>query len=235
MKDWRRLHNPFLFLFSFMLILQTSVGYDTTDTIWRVITTTTPDPTRQANVQNILSLKPPLIQVMVGNNGLDLDCILYLYEDDIRISKTYYHGESGTIHSGKLGHWCTFLRFLDLVQESGKIGVWIEDDVMLELKHIEEIMQIVHDNHTKPQVRMSAGDGVVVIKNASQMLQVVINSEITDPVDLFYDSHDMVQVVSSTSLIKKMDNVISGITTTRQYPIDLVNKMIEHRTDPKQP
>jgi hypothetical protein len=229
MKGWCLLHNAFC---SLLLILHCSVAEDTTDMIWRVITTANTAPARQANVQNILSLKPPLIQVMIGNNGLDVDCVLYLNESGIRISKKYYHGESSTIHSGKLGHWCTFLRFLDLVQESGKSGVWIEDDVVLELKHIGEIMQIIHDNPTKAEIRMSAGDGVVIIKNASQMIQVVKNSEITDPVDRFYDSHGMVHVVSQGSLIQKMKNVTSGITTTIQYPIDLVNKMIQMRVPP---
>jgi hypothetical protein len=202
---------------------------NTTDTIWRVITTTTEDPARKANVQNILSLKPSLIQVMAGNNGFDLDCVLYLNENGIRVSKSYYHGESSTIHAGKLGHWCTFLRFLDLVDESGKKGVWIEDDVILELKDIDDIMQAINGEHTKAQVRMSGGDGVVLISNASEMLKMIKNLEITDPVDVFYSAHDMVEMVSQTSLIKKMDNVKSGITTTKQYPIDLVNKMIQMR------
>jgi hypothetical protein len=231
MKNSWLLHNA-LFLLSFISILQIILGDDTTDTIWRVITNATPDPARQANVQNILSLKPGLIQVMVGNDGLDLDCILYLNENGIRISKSYYHGAATTIHSGKIGHWCTFLRFLDIVQESGKSGVWIENDVILELKHIEEIMQIIRAKPAKAEVRMSAGDGVVIINNASQMLQVVKNAEITDPVDLFYDFHEMVQVVSQGSLIQKIENVMSGITTTIQYPIDLVNKMIQHRVSP---
>ena len=224
------MHNALRLLFSIALILQSSVGGDTTDSIWRVITTATRDPARQANVEKIISLKPPLIQVMVGNQGLDDSCIVYLNENGIRVSKSYYNGMVDSIHSGKLGHWCTFLRFLDLVQESGKSGVWIEDDVLLEPKHIEEIMKSIQETHTKAEVRMSAGDGVVIIKNATQMLQVVKNLEITNPVDIFYSSHDMVQFIPSNSLIHKMNNVPSGITTTIQLPIDIVNKMIQYRT-----
>jgi hypothetical protein len=222
-------HNAFRLLFSAVLILQSSAGENTTDTIWRVITTATRDPARQANVYNILSLDPPLIKVLVGNQGLDNDCILYLSDNGIRISKSYYNGKTNSVHSGKLGLWCSFLRFLDLVQESGKTGVWIEDDVLLKPKHIEEIMQIIQGTHTKAEIRMSHGNGVVVIKNASQMLEVVKNLEITNPVDVFYASHDMVEDVASKSSIEKMTNVTSGITTTTQYPIDLVNQLIEHR------
>jgi hypothetical protein len=231
MKNWWMLYKAFGVLFSFVLMLQICDGTDdTTDTIWRVVTTTTPDPARQANVQKILSLNPPLIHVMAGNNGFDLDCVLYLNENGIRVSKSY-HQES-TIHAGKLGHWCTFLRFLDIVQESGKTGVWIEDDVLLELKDIDNIMQVINGDHKKAEVRMSGGDGVVVINNASEMLQLVKNLEITDPVDVFYSVRDMVETVSATSYINKMKNVKSGITTTIQYPIDLVNQMIQMRTAP---
>ena len=225
------LYKAFGVLFSFVM-LQSCNGTDTTDTIWRVVTTTTPDPARQANVQRILSLNPPLIHVMEGNNGFDIDCVLYFSENGIRISKSYYNGESSTIHAGKLGHWCTFLRFLEIVQESGKIGVWIEDDVLLELNDIDNIMQVINGDHTKAEVRMSGGDGVVVVKNASQMLQLVKNHEMTDPVDIFYSVHDMVETVSGTSFINKMENVKSGITTTIQYPIDHVNQMIQMRTIP---
>jgi hypothetical protein len=231
MKNWM-LHKAFGIFLSFVLMLQSCDGVDSTDTIWRVITTTTQDPARQANVQKILSLGPQRIHVMVGNNGFDLDCVLYLNENGIRVSKSYHNGESSTIHSGKLGHWCTFLRFLDIVEESGKTGVWIEDDVLLELKDIDNIMQVILGDHTKPQVRMSGGDGVLVIKNASEMLRIVKNLEITDPADVFYSVHGMVEKVSIKSLINKMKNVKSGITTTTQYPIDLVNKMIQMRTAP---
>jgi hypothetical protein len=226
------LRKSFGTLFLSVLILQNCDGINKTDTIWRVITTTTPDPARQANVQKILSLTPPLIHVMAGNNGFDLNCVLYLNENGIRVSKSYHNGESSTIHSGKLGHWCTFLRFLDIVKESGKTGVWIEDDVLLELRDIDNIMQAINGDHTKAEVRMSAGDGVVVVNNASEMLQIVKNLEITDPVDVFFSVHNMVETVSATSFINKMENVKSGITTTIQYPIDLVNRMIQMRTSP---
>jgi hypothetical protein len=212
----------------FLFILESCDSINITDTIWRVITTTTQDPTIKANVQTILSLKPSLMQVMAQNNEFDLDCVLYLNENGIRVSQSY-HEHSVNIHADKLGHWCTFLRFLDLVDESGKTGVWIEEDVLLELKDIDNIMQAINKDHPKAVVRMCKGDGVLLVRNASEMLKMIKNLEITDPVDAFYSAHEMVETGCETSFIKKMNPVKGGITIKIHYPINLVNKMIQMR------
>ena len=213
--------------------MQICLGIDLSDSIWRVVTTKTSDVHRMENVDRILSLRQPLIQIMLGNSGFDIDCVRYLDDNAIRVSKTYWHGETDKILSGKLAHWCTFLRFLDLIHESGKsVGVWIEDDVGLTNADIDNIIEVMESDHDKAEVRMSAGDGVVVIFGALQMMNLVKHGEITNPVDVFYSTHDMVEIGSALTFIKNEYNH-SGITTTKEYTIDYVNQVIESRMAPE--
>jgi hypothetical protein len=215
-----------------LMSMQICLGVDISDSIWRVVTTKTSDVHRIENVDRILSLRQPLIKIMLGNSGFDIDCVRYLDDNAIRVSKTYWHGED-KILSGKLAHWCTFLRFLDLIHESGKsVGVWIEDDVGLTNADIDNIIEVMESDHDKAEVRMSAGDGVVVIFGALQMMNLVKHGEITNPVDVFYSTHKMVEIGSALTFIKNEYNH-SGITTTKEYTIDYVNQMIESRMTPE--
>jgi hypothetical protein len=214
-----------------LMSMQICLGIDLSDSIWRVVTTKTSDVHRMENVDRILSLRQPLIEIMLGNSGFDIDCVRYLDDNGIRVSRTYWNGQTDKIHAGKLAHFVTFLRFLDLIHESGKsVGVWIEDDVQLENADIDNIISVMSQHHDKPQVRMSAGDGVVVIFDALQMMNLVKHGEITNPVDVFYSTHDMVEIGPTT--IKK-NLYSSGITTTKEYPIEFVNQMIESRMTPE--
>jgi hypothetical protein len=224
-----RVFGPLVILMS----MQICLGIDLEDSLWRVITTKNSDVHRVENVDRILSLRQPLIKIMLGNSGFDIDCVRYLDDNAIRVSKTYWHGETDKILCGKLAHWCTFLRFLDLVHESGKsIGVWIEDDVQLENADIDNIISVMSQHHGKAEVRMSAGDGVVVIFDALHMMNLVKHGEITNPVDIFYSTHDVVEIGSELTSIKK-NEYSSGITTTKEYPIGFVNQMIESRMAPE--
>jgi hypothetical protein len=216
-----------------LVLVQICLGIDLSNTLWRVITTTNSNVDREKNIDRILSLRQPLIEIMLGNSGLDINCVRYLDDNGIRVSKTYWNGQTDKIHTGKLGHWCSFLRFLDSIHESGKsVGVWIEDDVGLTNADIDNIIAIMNQDHKKPEIRMSAGDGVVIVFDALQMLKLVKHREITNPVDVFFSNHGMVEIAPALTFIKNEYNQ-SDITTTKEYPIDYVNQMIELRMTPE--
>lgn len=96
---------------------------------------------RRLNVEKSLHVWPKL-QTFKASYQLDESCISVLRQMNIRISDEYYSEEKGIgwIHAGKVGLWCSFLRYLSHCKQSGAVVcVWIEDDFLLSPANIAKI------------------------------------------------------------------------------------------------
>lgn len=96
---------------------------------------------RHANVLKSLELWPELRRFN-ASYYIDESCRTILRKMAISISPDYFSDEKGYgyIHAGKVGHWCSFLRFLLYCQSANvKACVWIEDDILLSKKGIDQI------------------------------------------------------------------------------------------------
>lgn len=180
---------------------------------------------RRENVDAILT-KFPWIQKMQGNNGFDEACVELLRFERIRVSPTYYDG-SGKIHAGKIGHWCSFLTFLQRIGTQG-VGVWIEDDVVLQSwKDIDVIQDAVSQaSNAKPLQRFSHADGLLVVRNDPQLWQPLRERGITNPTDLLYAKLGLYDV-KHKAILSKLTNVQSTITSTSLLEIQDVNSRLD--------
>lgn len=96
---------------------------------------------RRFNVQKSLNIWPKLY-TFKASYQLDESCISVLRQMNISINDEYYSEEKGVgwIHSGKVGIWCSFLRYLLHCKQSGAVVcVWIEDDFLLSPANIAKI------------------------------------------------------------------------------------------------
>lgn len=192
-------------------------------TKWYVVTGNEIDRRRE-NVDKILTTFP-WIQKMQGNDGFDEACVALLRSERIRVSPTYYDG-SGKIHAGKIGHWCSFLTFLQRIGTQG-VGVWIEDDVVLQSwKDVNAIQDAVSQaSNAKPLQRFSHADGLLVVRNDPQLWQPLRERGITNPTDLLYAKLGLYDV-KNNARITKLPNVPSTITTTSLLHIQDVNSRL---------
>ena len=142
---------------------------------------------RRLNVARIKELIPS-VHVLEGSFGLDQGCCDVLNKLNIKISKQYNTWEKGLgwIHQGKLGHWCSFLRFLFLCSnKSTEYCVWLEDDCNLDKMRMQLIQDHLYTHNNLISI-LGEGDEINVVSkpNAVKLLQFYKNYEITLPFDL---------------------------------------------------
>ena len=137
------------------------------------------------------------------------------------ISTNYYSEERGAgwIHAGKVGHWCSFLRYMHYCNTSSAVVcVWIEDDFKLSAHNMEKIerqaLSIAHTHHnTYAVTSLGLGDEVNIID--SRLIRLLLdrfhNFEIRKPLDItlrtthlgtvnrIFDKHDRIFVGKETS------------------------------------
>ena len=191
----------------------------------------TPDSVRDnANTENErqklteASLKTwPVLQRFNASYQLDASCLSILRRTNITISTNYYSEERGAgwIHAGKVGHWCSFLRYMDYCHTSNAVVcVWIEDDFKLSARNIHKIesqalkIAQTHDN-TYAVTSLGLGDEVNIID--SRLIRLLFdrfhNFEIRKPLDItlrtthlgkvnrVFDQHDRIFVGKETSTL----------------------------------
>ena len=194
-------------------------------TNWYVVTGNEIDNKRRENVDKLLTTFP-WIQRMQGNDGFDEACVALLRLERIRVSPSYYDG-SGEIHAGKIGHWCSFLTFLQRIGSQG-VGVWIEDDIVLQsLTDVDAIQDAVSQaSNAKPLQRFSHADGLLVVRNDPQLWQPLRESGITNPTDILYTNLGLYDV-KHKAMISKLTNIESTITSTSLLHIRDVNSRLD--------
>lgn len=125
---------------------------------------------------------------------LDASCVSILRHTHITLSADYYSEERGVgwIHAGKVGHWCSFLRYMYYCNTSNAVVcVWIEDDFKLSVHNIHKIESEAahiaksHDNR-HAVISLGLGDEVNIIDGRLMHLlfHQFHNFEIRKPLDI---------------------------------------------------
>lgn len=174
---------------------------------------------RRLNVEKSLNVWPKL-QTFNASYQLDESCISVLRQMKIRISEEYYSDEKGVgwIHAGKVGHWCSFLRYLWYCKQSGAVVcVWIEDDFSLSPANIGKIeaeaMQIATSPAKHSIVSLGLGDEVNVIdaRKLDNVLHHFSNFEISKPLD---HTLGTAQLGVAKRVFTKEDRIFVGKTSS---------------------
>lgn len=196
--------------------------------IWRIVTGyQTPERTR--NVERILKSLNISIEVLNEYKGIGNNCTNLLYKENIRINPKYFDG-SGLIQSGKLGHWCSFLRFLKVLNSSNaEIGIWIEDDADLQPEHVNSIKAHIYSKDIKPAypiTRVSIADTVLVIQKSGfkSMWDPLVRNGILYPTDIFYKNLGL--VLEKNLQISRIKTNNSTISSTISLNITNLNRII---------
>jgi GR25 family glycosyltransferase involved in LPS biosynthesis len=229
MRLVQRLFQRLLFLFSLQHCFRRGVGV-----YWGVVTTSKgmhERTDRRQNVDRILGLDARIHQFH-GNNGFDENCQSLLRSLRIFVDRSRYYDASGGIRSGKLGHWCSFIRFLQKARlEGGGRGVWIEDDVVLTERHVEQIDAILRSKRKyKPIVRLSSyaygNDGVLIVFDVHKILQPILENGIVNPTDVTYEALDYYDRITPLWVLRRLLSE-STITTTETLDISVVNALLQ--------
>jgi hypothetical protein len=139
---------------------------------------------RRSNVAQLL--RHPSVRLFEASWGADEECRRFLAAHGITISPAYWHGE-GHILGGKIGHWCSFLRFLRDCDRNARTCISIEDDVVLSRVELDAILR--HPVASKPMLRLGpkgCTDCVVLYdpKRCDELFRQA--HTITNPVDVFF-------------------------------------------------
>jgi hypothetical protein len=177
---------------------------------------------RQTLVESSLKTWPALRRFNASYQ-LDASCVSILKYTQITVSAYYYSEERGVgwIHAGKVGHWCSFLRYMYYCNTSNAVVcVWIEDDFKLSAHNIHKIeseaANIAKTNNNKYAViSLGLGDEVNIID--SRLLHLLFNQfhnfEIRKPLDItlrtthlgrvrrVFDKHDRMFIGKETSTL----------------------------------
>ena len=146
---------------------------------------------RRINVQKSLNVWPKL-QTFKASYQLDESCISVLRQMKISISDKYYSDEKGVgwIHAGKVGLWCSFLRYLSYCKQSrAVVCVCIEDDFLLSPVNIAKIEAEAMHIATSPAkhsiVNLGLHNEVNVIdaRKLDSALRYFWNFKISQPLD----------------------------------------------------
>lgn len=165
--------------------------------IWFTIITpffkvTENDFARDRHVKSIIQ-KHPFFERFNASYHIDQSCCSILKKQNMTISAKYYSDEKGFgwVHTGKIGNWCSFLRFLDLcaTKTSKTSCVWIENDVKVTEAMLEIIIQAdetIRRGKEKHAILQPGNSFEVIIINqklALDALKSFLNLKIDKPVD----------------------------------------------------
>lgn len=149
------------------------------------------NPERLNNVHSITSQFPE-VTVFRASHYLDVSCLTTLSNMHVTVSPLYKSDEKGIgwVHAGKIGHWCSFLRFIvECDQTDAEFCVWLEDDVMMSRDLMKTIRSHTKDYGT-PMIALGTGDevNVIVRRYTKQLIKHFTNYTIRGPLDLIQDN-----------------------------------------------
>ena len=163
-------------------------------TTWVVFTHPTKAPdVRKSNVK-ALRKHMPFVTPFPTNWGFDASCRETLRQEHVSVHEHYAGGSlGGHIEAGKLGQWCTVLRFLRHCAEThGRVCVSIEDDVVVSPDEVFNLTQVVQTlTFDTAMVRLgpkSCTDCIVAYDPTTclELVQLVQRNTIDNPTDLLF-------------------------------------------------
>ena len=158
----------------------------------------------------------PQAQVFQGSVGYDASCKRILREKKVRFAKTYY-GTVDSIEEGKLGHWCSHLRF---AAQCVGVCVLIEDNAVLSSADVTALHDAVQQGWDTTILQLGISGDVINAWNGSRtnvLFEAVQQSGIDNPSDLFYDSLHMFTKRGPIGTIKDPSNS-AKISLIRSMP-----------------
>ena len=190
---------------------------------------------RDANVKKMLSMFSNA-QVVVGVRGLDDECLQLLYDNNIRIAKTFYRRD--TVDVGKIGVTCAWMKVLLACQSSGLPRcVWIEDDIQLSAHEVATVERVALSKvFSTPLCQIGIdvshsgmGDTIDIIRaDKIGSIFTMLQKGIDDPSDLMFNKNKFyTRGEQIGGLINKNDATTSVIRTQRAMPITEYNTLIE--------
>ena len=154
----------------------------------------TSEPVRRRNAERLLA-RVPEATALRAHNGTE--ALITFARLGIRVSEAYYDG-SGWVNPGKLGHWATFLRFLEHVCRGTTMAIWMEDDVAFRAATWRALMRSLRVPPRPGGVRARAllwraseFDACVVSpspKSACTLIERVRRDGIDNPTDIFVET-----------------------------------------------
>ena len=139
------------------------------------------DMMRHANVLEVKKMWPE-VDLFNASDNFDQSCVNVLLDYNISVSNRYFSDEKGFgwIHTGKIGIWCSFLRFvLECSQKNTLTCVWLENDLLM-----SENLKNVIIRESNPDMLQSRKQPLTHIGNHNEVL--IINKRKVHQVILFF-------------------------------------------------
>lgn len=197
-----------------------------------VVTTGNVSAERQRNIKAIRPLfRPCSVEVVHGFQGNSSMTVDYLARAGLHISPRYY-GSEKDILLGKIGHWATYLSFLDNITSSGhRCGIFIEDDAVLSSKIARDVMRTEPSNFVMHWGIGNQLDLVTPSLGRSRLMHI-LRDGIPNPLDVTLSGSKMRSRVAG-SHVRELhpDKNDSGITQSGRVLIAEYNRRIAERAE----
>tara|TARA_B100000780_G_scaffold114974_1_gene80622 strand:+ start:187 stop:2085 length:1899 start_codon:yes stop_codon:yes gene_type:complete len=147
----------------------------------------------------------PNARVFKGSVGYDQSCQNILQVIGVKFKERYY-GTLDYIEEGKLGHWCSNLRF---ARQCRGICVLIEDDIVLNDKDVIQIKEALFQKWSTPILALGPHGDTINVWNGSDTERVFesVRSGIDNPTDHFFkERHFYTQRNVSIGKLKDVTN-----------------------------
>lgn len=210
------------------ILRMTGAVWSVYNTLWIAIVTPKKvfnrnDHTRERHV-GVLLRRYPFMHRFHASLGVDESCCSILRSQNMTIGGRYYSDEMGVgwVHMGKIGNWCSFLRFLQHCSSEQKYEscVWIENDVLVTDSMLSAILKVSADMKQGiegfPVVHLYGTWEVVVVqrRRARDILSRFYNFEIIRPIDSeFWSMRGEDNLLSDKKILK---NTPISISTHRE-------------------
>ena len=164
--------------------------------IWYAVVTCTVTKNRndELRLQNVKAMQElwPEVEIFNASHHIDASCLRVLSDLNITVSEKYFSDEKGMgwVHTGKIGLWCSFLRFVLSCQHKEKHAcVWFENDLVMtyDLKNaiVAKTNEALISRDERPILHIGAHNEVVIISRRYifKILQKFSNYSIKTPLD----------------------------------------------------
>lgn len=139
--------------------------------------------TGSRDIANLLRLWPNA-HIFKGSVGYDQSCKNILQDIGVRFKERYY-GTLDYIEEGKLGHWCSNLRFARMCHG---ICVLIEDDIVLSNRDVLKMKEAINEKWSTPVLAVGPSGDTINVWNGSDTERVfeAVRTGIDNPTDIFF-------------------------------------------------
>lgn len=144
--------------------------------------------TGERNVSHLLSTLPHA-RLFWGSVGYDASCKRVLRKHKVRFGPRYYHNSMDSIEEGKIGLWCSQLRF---AARCTKLCMLIEDDAVLSDTDVRRLYKSVQTPWPTTILKLAAYNTINVWNGSrTGALFDAVKQGIRNPADMTFESLNM--------------------------------------------